>query len=374
VTHADRPLLLRQEGNPVGERGERRPGGRHDPQELERGDDPVPRRCVLANDDVTALLAAQAGAGDEHGGQDVLVADRRPHDAAAGRLDRVLEAPVGENRDDQAPLGEIPASQPLQRQDPEHLIAVDEAALGVHGNAAISVTVECEPDVGPAGPDERGERRRVGRPAVAVDVVAVGSVMEDGDPGPGRGEDRRSDAVGRAVGDVDDDVETRRVSRAGQLSPVIHVPPEQVAGVERPAEPVRRGSRQLVGAPDQRLELILERVVELQPVPVEHLETVVLGRIVRGRDHDPRLERALGGQEGERRGRDHPHLVDVDAKAGGARRDRGNEHVPGTARVLADHDGARRADDAVRRGAAQGDRERGAQVDVGDAPDPVRAK
>ena len=68
------------------------------PQHLERGDDAVAGRRVLADDHVAALLAAEAGARRPHPLEDVLVADRRAHDPAAGRLDRRLEPAVREDR------------------------------------------------------------------------------------------------------------------------------------------------------------------------------------------------------------------------------------------------------------------------------------
>ena len=49
---------------------------------------------MLEDDDVAALLPAQSGPVDEHAFEDVLVADGRPDDLAAGFLDRLLEAAV----------------------------------------------------------------------------------------------------------------------------------------------------------------------------------------------------------------------------------------------------------------------------------------
>ncbi len=81
-------------------------------------------------------------------------------------------------------------------------------------------------------------------------------------------------------------------------------------------------------------------VVELEPGAVEDLEPVVVGRVVRGGDHDPGRERATTGQEGEGRRRDDPDEVDVDAQARRAGGDGRHEHVARPARVLADDDRA----------------------------------
>ena len=121
------------------------------------------------------------------------------------------------------------------------------------------------------------------------------------------------------------------------------------ATVVAPAGPARRRATpelvvptaaELLGSPDERLELVLDRVVELEAVVVEDLEAVVVGRVVRRRDHDPGRELARAGEEGEgRRGHD-ADLVDVGAQARRAGGDRRHEHVAGAAGVLADDDRA----------------------------------
>ena len=117
VTGPDRALLLGQQRDLGREIGDRRGRPGHDPEDLERGDDPVARRRVLEDDHVAALLAAQPGAADLHPLEDVLVADRRPDDAPAGRLDRRLEPAVAEDRHDERALGQHAAREAVERED-----------------------------------------------------------------------------------------------------------------------------------------------------------------------------------------------------------------------------------------------------------------
>ncbi len=159
VTRRHRTLLLRQHRDLGGELGQaRRPGGHH-PQDLERGHDPVARRGVLEDDHVAALLATQDGARHLHPLEDVLVADRRPDDLAAGRLDDGLEPAVGEDRDHQPATRQVVPAQPVEGQDPEHLVAVHHAPGGVHRDQPVGVAIEREPGIGAA-------RRRPPRPAM----------------------------------------------------------------------------------------------------------------------------------------------------------------------------------------------------------------
>ena len=73
---------------------------------------------------------------------------------------------------------------------------------------------------------------------------------------------------------------------------MVDVSRDDVDRVEATAES-RSNAAELALAPDELLELLLDGVVELEAVAVEHLEAVVVGRVVRGRDHDPRGEGAV---------------------------------------------------------------------------------
>ena len=131
---------------------------------------------------------------------------------------------------------------------------------------------------------------------------------------------------------------------------------------------------QLLGAPDEGLELILHGVVEFQAALVEHLQAVVAGRVVRGRDHDAGREPAGAGQEGQCGRGQHARTVDVRAHRRRAGDQGGRQHVAGAPRVLADHDGASGRHQAAHRRASQGVRQRGPQVHVGHPPDAIGAK
>ena len=126
---------------------------------------------------------------------------------------------------------------------------------------------------------------------------------------------------------------------------------------------------ELLGAPDQLLELILDRVVKLEALLVEDLEAVVVRRVVRGRDHDPGREVTVASKECERRGRDDADLVHVRAEARRSGSDRRDEHVAGPPGVLADDQRTVRPDEPVGGRAAERVGQCRLQVDVRDAAD-----
>ena len=87
---------------------------------------------------------------------------------------------------------------------------------------------------------------------------------------------------------------------------------------------------------EQRLDLLLDLVAELEAVGPEQLDAVVVVRIVRGRDHDAEIGAHRARQHADRRRRDRAGEQHVHADRGEARDQRVLDHVAGEAGVLAD--------------------------------------
>src|SRR4029077_16436113 len=125
-------------------------------------------------------------------------------------------------------------------------------------------------------------------------------------------------------------------------------------------------------APDELLELVLDVVVELETGRIEDLQPVVLGRVVRGGDHDPGGELPGAGEERQRRRRHDPDPVDVDTEARRAAADPRHEHVARATGVLADDDRPAGPGQPGRRRPPQVVSDGRLEIDVGDAPDAGR--
>ena len=162
---------------------------------------------------MAALLAAEDGARDLHPLEDVLVTDGCPDDLAAGRLDHALETAVREDRDDQPAARQVVAAQAVEGQDPEHLVAIDDASVRVDRDQPVGVAVEGEAGIGTGRDDRRGQRCRCGRSGVDVDVDAVRVGMDHVDPGAGRLQDGAPDRRPRSVRRVEHQVEAPGVDR-----------------------------------------------------------------------------------------------------------------------------------------------------------------
>ena len=177
----------------------------HDAQDLERRHEPVARRGVLADDDVAALLAAEARPGDLHALEDVLVADGRAHDRprrrprppaedrrSTARTRRASRSPgrrVGTRpraRADRARGCRGPGRR--RRRRPVPSTATSRSASPSSANprsAPVSTTRGASPD-GSVAPQRE------------VDVQPVGLVVDDLDPRARGRHDRAADRSTRS--------------------------------------------------------------------------------------------------------------------------------------------------------------------------------
>ena len=126
-------------------------------------------------------------------------------------------------------------------------------------------------------PDRVLEHAEVGRPTAGVDVRPVGGRRERGDVGAETLEDGGRDRGVRPVGAVDGDSQPGEIG-SELLEDVVDVALDDVLRV---LDRAAAGA----GRTDERLDLELVRVGQLVPLAIEHLDAVVLGRVVRGR-HD----------------------------------------------------------------------------------------
>ena len=312
---------------------------------------------------------------DLHALEDVLVADGRPDDAAARGGQGGFEPAVGEHGHDEDALGERASLEPIERAQAEQLVAVDDLAPAVHRRRGGRRRRRAR---------SRGRRRGARPPprarpgAVAphadVDVDAVGLVVDDLHRRPRRGQDLRRGDASAAVGAVEHDPEVA-ARPAGEVQAVLAVAVEEAGARRRPdrsrrcaARRARRPARSAAPAGPPRASS------SLRPAPSSTLRPLSSAGLWDAETMIAAGEAVAAGEEGEGRRRQDAGEVHVGAQARGPGRDRRDEHVARPAGVLAQHDRAAGAGHLVGDGPPQGERERRPEVDVGDAPDPVRAE
>ena len=178
------------------------------------------------------------------------------------------------------------------------------------------------------------------RTAVAVDVPAVRFDADRDYVRAQLGQNVGGDLVGRAVGTVDDDLDAfqRQFARKSVLDEHV-VAAQGVVHAHRFADTVHGRPRDRGGRPaHEGGNVVLDRVGQLQTLPREDFEAVVLKRIVRGRDHDAGIGPQTARQKGHP-GRGHrPDQQHVPPHRADARSQGRLQHVARQPRVLADHD------------------------------------
>ena len=249
-----------------------------------------------------------------------------------------LEAEIGHDGRDHRGLRQAAVLLPALGDDREQLVAVDEVAALVGDHHAIGVAVERDPDVGAHLPHLAAERIRLGGAAILVDVEAVGIDADREHLGAEFPQRVGHDAIGRAVGAIDDDAQAveRDVARQGPLGEfdvaVVHA-------VDALGAPERGGLGELLAeiAVDQLLDLGFDLVGQLVAVRAEQLDAVVGIEVVRGRDHDAEVGAHRARQHGDRRRRHRAEQQHVHPDRGEAGDHGGFDHVAGEPRILADH-------------------------------------
>ncbi len=98
---------------------------------------------------------------------------------------RAPQAEVAHHRRDQRAVDEHAALGHREREDRHDLVAVDDAAEVVDGEAAVGVAVVGDAEVGAVVHDRGREGLEVGRADAVVDVEAVGVGADHGDAGAG---------------------------------------------------------------------------------------------------------------------------------------------------------------------------------------------
>ena len=143
-------------------------------QDLQRRDKAITRRREIRQNNMPRLLAAHIVSVLAHMLGDVAVADRRSRHAKSEVFDIPLKSEIGHNCRNDTATGEPAAPQPKLADDRHELIAIDDATFFVDNHDSIRVAVQRDPDICSHLFDLADEVLRRGRPAVLIDVEAVG--------------------------------------------------------------------------------------------------------------------------------------------------------------------------------------------------------
>jgi len=168
--------LLRILAHRRGQLGERLFAVEHDLHELDGRQQSVASIGIFAENNVPGLFAADQVSVGAHILCDVFITNVRLFIADAGLVERLVQAEVGHDRRDHFGIAEAALSLHIACADIQDLVAVDDRAVFIHGQAAVGVAVKGKAHVQPVEADILLQVLDVRRAAVPVDVRAVGSL------------------------------------------------------------------------------------------------------------------------------------------------------------------------------------------------------
>ena len=265
---------------------ERPAGQRHRPQHVQRRAQPVAGEQIVRKDDVARLLAAERQPAIEHLLHHVLVADRRAHQLDARAACSASSSPMLLITVATIALAlQPPFGLQLPAAHQQHGVAVDDLPAVIDEDRAIAVAVERHAHLAAALDHRPRQQLGMRRPALQVDVAAVGLIADHLDVEAHAAEQRRRHRRRRAVRAVDGQLESgQRLRFRNDRPKMIEVGADQIGvrDVRRLASPARVHDASARIASTSRST----RSVNFSPLPGEDLDAVVFERIVRGRDHD----------------------------------------------------------------------------------------
>ena len=279
---------------------------------MQTSEDAVTSGGELAHDDVTGLLAAKREPVRIHRLKDVAVTDLGLVDVNVVLTHRQDEAEVAHDRRDDGVGGQAMVLLQSQGEDGDDVVAVDDVAIVVDGQAAVGIAVEGQAHIGPDLDNLGLQLLRVSGTAALVDIEAVRLVVDRDDLRTLGLEGGRGGVVGGTVGGVEDDLQTLEGVLLSQgTHQVVDVGVDGLRGVTDASDLVADGSGPRL--PHALLDGVLEIVGELHTAAGEELDAVVRHRVVRGRQHDAEVGAVLVDEVGRGRGRDDAHAQDVDS-------------------------------------------------------------
>jgi len=267
--------------------------GQHDLHHLQARQDAVAGAGVLGEDDVAALLAADAAAVFGHVLINILVTDGSLGVADALLVERLVQTEVGHDGGDDGVHQQLAALFHIAGVNVQDVVAGDDVALLIHAEAAVGVAVVGKADVKVVLHNELLQTLNVGGAGVQVDIQAVGLVVDD----VGVCTESIKNALGNVpagtIGAVQADLDPLEGVNP-QRDQVSHVAVASADVVDGAADMVTAGKRQfgpiLVKDVQLAVEVILDEqqrfLVHFFAVAVDELDAVVIIGVVAGGDHD----------------------------------------------------------------------------------------
>ena len=286
---------------------------------------------------MAALLAAKAVPLQAHLLQHIAVAHLGGLEPHAVFFAELLEAQVGHDGAHHGVLVQLAPALHVQGADGHDKVPVHKIARLIHHQAPVRVPVKGHARVQVVGAHIFNQPLHMGGAAVVIHIDAVRALVQHGDLCPQLGKQGLRRGAGRAVGAVNGQLHAVQGKVHGALDVLDIVPHRAVRVGDRAQALVHR---QLAGdvrsAQNNVLNPLFQIVRQLEAIPRENLNAVILKGVVGGGNHHPRVRLVLLHQIGHCRGGHHAqsHYAGPNAAKPGGHGIL--QHIRGEPGVLAD--------------------------------------
>ena len=348
IGHTDIFQHLRVDLQRGGQRTQRLLLGQHDLHHLQAGQDAVTGAGVLGEDDVAALLTADAAAVLGHILVDILVTHGSLGVADALLVKGLVQAKVGHNRGNDGVGQQFAALLHVAAVDVQDVVTGDHIALFIHAEAAVCIAVIGKAHVQTLFHHKLLQTLDVGGACVQVDVQAVGLVVDDIGVCAQCIEHTLGNVPAGTVGTVQTHLDALEGVDA-QADQVAHVAVAARHIVHGAADMLPVGKGQLRPVLIKDMELAVNVVLHQQQgllghlfaVAIDQLDAVVVERVMAGGDHNAAVKIIHTGNVGHAGGGGDVEQVGICAGSSQARHQAVLEHIGTTAGVLTDDDAGR---------------------------------
>ena len=232
--------------------------------------------------------------------------------------------------------------------DIQNVVTGDDIALLVHAQAAVSVTIESKADIQTVFHHELLQALDMGRTSIIVDVQPVRLVVDNVGVSTQSVKHTLSDIPACTVGAVQTDLHALEGVDA-QADQVAHVAVTTCHIVHGAADvlPVCKGQLRpvLVKYMEFAVDVVLHQqqglLGHLLTVAIDQLDTVIIVRVVAGRDHDAAIKVVHAGNISYRRRSSDVQQVSVCSGGGQSCDQTVLEHIGAAAGVFADYNACR---------------------------------
>ena len=182
---------------------------------LRGGDESVTGGGKVAEDDVTGLLAADIMTVGPHILKDIAVTDAGDFYLYTGLLQCLMEADIGHDGAYYGIVFQGSGCLHSQGADDEDVVAVEDIALFIYAEAAVSIAVVGNTDIGTVFLDSRLQTLQMGGAAAVVDIYSVRSFAYYFQRAAQLLQQTRHYSTGCAVGTVKDYTEAVKTAGSG---------------------------------------------------------------------------------------------------------------------------------------------------------------